>query len=154
MLLTHVVLLPPFKVLLSAINKASLDCFFRHIALFVETITQHACGTTKYLHSPFNTLYLKVQCSTVRPPLVIVSNNSEVDFQQVAVGERLLTILLLYRLVVTVVGELVEVYDFQEKGQSRIWQSRTSPEDLWMYPLQKKGWEGAETTLKMKANKN
>lgn len=44
---------------------------------------------SNFLHSPSNTLYLKVQCSAVRPPLVVVSNSSVVDFQQVAVGEWL-----------------------------------------------------------------
>lgn len=43
-------------------------------------------------HSPVNTLYLKLQCPAVRPPLVVTSNNghSVVDFHQVIVGERLL----------------------------------------------------------------
>ncbi|XP_041802502.1 cilia- and flagella-associated protein 74 [Chelmon rostratus] len=42
--------------------------------------------------SPFNTLYLKLQCPAVQPPLVVISNNgySIIDFQQVAVGERVI----------------------------------------------------------------
>nr|XP_046252850.1 cilia- and flagella-associated protein 74 isoform X2 [Scatophagus argus] len=42
--------------------------------------------------SPFNTLYLKLQCPAVQPPLVVISNNghSIIDFHQVAVGERVI----------------------------------------------------------------
>lgn len=44
------------------------------------------------LHSPINTVYLKLQCPAVQPPLVVVSNHSHnvLDFQQVAVGEFVL----------------------------------------------------------------
>ncbi|XP_061129000.1 cilia- and flagella-associated protein 74 isoform X2 [Syngnathus typhle] len=41
--------------------------------------------------SPLNTVYLKLQCPAVQPPLVVVSSNIRnyaLDFQQVAVGER------------------------------------------------------------------
>ncbi|XP_067384004.1 cilia- and flagella-associated protein 74 isoform X2 [Channa argus] len=40
--------------------------------------------------SPFNTLYVKLQCLAVQPPLVVISNNGNniIDFQQVAVGEK------------------------------------------------------------------
>ncbi|XP_039657369.1 cilia- and flagella-associated protein 74 isoform X5 [Perca fluviatilis] len=40
--------------------------------------------------SPFNTLYLKLQCPAVQPPLVVISNNGQnvIDFHQVAVGEK------------------------------------------------------------------
>ncbi|XP_076597344.1 cilia- and flagella-associated protein 74 isoform X1 [Chaetodon auriga] len=42
--------------------------------------------------SPLNTLDLKLQCPAVQPPLVVISNNghSIIDFQQVAVGERVI----------------------------------------------------------------
>nr|XP_061803034.1 cilia- and flagella-associated protein 74-like [Nerophis lumbriciformis] len=43
--------------------------------------------------SPLNTLYLKLQCPAVQPPLVVVSSNIRnyaLDFQQVAVGERVI----------------------------------------------------------------
>ncbi|KAK2851123.1 hypothetical protein Q5P01_007399 [Channa striata] len=42
--------------------------------------------------SPFNTLYLKLQCLAVQPPLVVISNdgNNIIDFQQVAVGEKVI----------------------------------------------------------------
>nr|XP_057941692.1 cilia- and flagella-associated protein 74 isoform X2 [Doryrhamphus excisus] len=43
--------------------------------------------------SPLNTLYLKLQCPAVQPPLVVVSNNIRhyaLEFQQVAVGERVI----------------------------------------------------------------
>ncbi|XP_035863811.1 cilia- and flagella-associated protein 74 isoform X3 [Sander lucioperca] len=42
--------------------------------------------------SPFNTLYLKLQCPAVQPPLVVISNNGQnvIDFHQVAVGERVI----------------------------------------------------------------
>lgn len=41
------------------------------------------------LSSPFNTLYLKLQCPAVQPPLVAISNNGHnvIDFGQVPVGE-------------------------------------------------------------------
>ncbi|KAF3696620.1 Cilia- and flagella-associated protein 74 [Channa argus] len=40
--------------------------------------------------SPFNTLYVKLQCLAVQPPLVVISNNGNniIDFQQVAVGTQ------------------------------------------------------------------
>lgn len=40
-------------------------------------------------HSHVNTLYLKLQCPAVRPPLVVTSNNRHnvVDFDRVIVGE-------------------------------------------------------------------
>ncbi|XP_051805300.1 cilia- and flagella-associated protein 74 isoform X1 [Acanthochromis polyacanthus] len=40
--------------------------------------------------SPINTLYMKLQCAAVQPPLVVTSNNGHniIDFQQVAVGEK------------------------------------------------------------------
>ncbi|XP_019718484.1 cilia- and flagella-associated protein 74 [Hippocampus comes] len=41
--------------------------------------------------SPLNTVYLKLQCPAIQPPLVVVSSNIRnyaLDFQQVAVGER------------------------------------------------------------------
>lgn len=43
----------------------------------------------QYLHSPCNTLYLKLQCPAVQPPLVVISHNGHniIDFHQVAVGE-------------------------------------------------------------------
>uniref|UniRef100_A0AAX7W772 Abnormal spindle-like microcephaly-associated protein ASH domain-containing protein n=1 Tax=Astatotilapia calliptera TaxID=8154 RepID=A0AAX7W772_ASTCA len=39
--------------------------------------------------SPFNTLYLKLQCPAVQPPLVVISNNgcNIINFHQVTVGE-------------------------------------------------------------------
>ncbi|XP_029292469.1 cilia- and flagella-associated protein 74 isoform X3 [Cottoperca gobio] len=42
--------------------------------------------------SPFNTLYLELQCSAVQPPLVGTSNNGHnvIDFHQLAVGERVI----------------------------------------------------------------
>ncbi|XP_069550165.1 cilia- and flagella-associated protein 74 [Brachyistius frenatus] len=42
--------------------------------------------------SPFNTLYLKLQCPAVQPPLVVISNNghSIIDFHQVALGEKVI----------------------------------------------------------------
>ncbi|XP_051280852.1 cilia- and flagella-associated protein 74 isoform X4 [Dicentrarchus labrax] len=42
--------------------------------------------------SPFNTLYLKLQCPAVQPPLVVISNNGHniIDFHQVAVGEKVI----------------------------------------------------------------
>ncbi|XP_054465778.1 cilia- and flagella-associated protein 74 [Anoplopoma fimbria] len=42
--------------------------------------------------SPFNTLYLKLQCPAVQPPLVVVSNNGNniIDFHRVAVGEKVI----------------------------------------------------------------
>lgn len=42
-----------------------------------------------YLLSPFNTLYLKLQCPAVQPPLVVISNNgcNIINFHQVTVGE-------------------------------------------------------------------
>ncbi|XP_070767007.1 cilia- and flagella-associated protein 74 [Enoplosus armatus] len=42
--------------------------------------------------SPFNTLYLKLQCPAVQPPLVVTSNNGHniIDFHQVAVGEKVI----------------------------------------------------------------
>ncbi|XP_061700894.1 cilia- and flagella-associated protein 74 isoform X2 [Syngnathoides biaculeatus] len=43
--------------------------------------------------SPLNTVYLKLQCPAVQPPLVVVSSNIRnyaLDFQQVAVGERVI----------------------------------------------------------------
>ncbi|XP_061760780.1 cilia- and flagella-associated protein 74 [Nerophis ophidion] len=43
--------------------------------------------------SPLNTLYLKLQCLAVQPPLVVVSNNIRnyvLDFQQITVGERVI----------------------------------------------------------------
>ncbi|XP_054636590.1 cilia- and flagella-associated protein 74 [Dunckerocampus dactyliophorus] len=43
--------------------------------------------------SPLNTLYLKLQCPAIQPPLVVTSNNIRnyaLDFQQVAVGERVI----------------------------------------------------------------
>ncbi|KAM7410971.1 hypothetical protein PAMA_021099 [Pampus argenteus] len=42
--------------------------------------------------SPFNTLYLKLQCPIVQPPLVVTSNNGHnvIDFYQVAVGEKVI----------------------------------------------------------------
>ncbi|XP_026187330.1 cilia- and flagella-associated protein 74 isoform X3 [Mastacembelus armatus] len=42
--------------------------------------------------SPFNTLYLKLQCPAVQPPLVVISNSGHniIDFHQVAVGEKAL----------------------------------------------------------------
>ncbi|XP_029010867.1 cilia- and flagella-associated protein 74 isoform X2 [Betta splendens] len=43
------------------------------------------------LWSPSNTLYLKLQCLAVQPPLVVLSNNgrSVIDFQQVVVGMKI-----------------------------------------------------------------
>lgn len=40
-------------------------------------------------YSHVNTLYLKLQCPAVRPPLVVTSNNRHdvVDFDRVIVGE-------------------------------------------------------------------
>ncbi|XP_062419540.1 cilia- and flagella-associated protein 74 [Pungitius pungitius] len=42
--------------------------------------------------SAFNTLYLKLQCPAVQPPLVVISNSAKnsIDFHQVAVGERVI----------------------------------------------------------------
>ncbi|XP_070696380.1 cilia- and flagella-associated protein 74 [Pempheris klunzingeri] len=42
--------------------------------------------------SPSNTLYLKLQCPAVQPPLVVISNNgnSIIDFHQVAVGDKVI----------------------------------------------------------------
>ncbi|KAI3357114.1 hypothetical protein L3Q82_015582 [Scortum barcoo] len=42
--------------------------------------------------SPCNTLYLKLQCPAVQPPLVVVSHNKHdiIDFHQGAVGERVI----------------------------------------------------------------
>ncbi|XP_067447707.1 cilia- and flagella-associated protein 74 isoform X2 [Thunnus thynnus] len=42
--------------------------------------------------SPFNTLYLKLQCPAVQPPLVVTSNNGHnvIDFNHVAVGEKVI----------------------------------------------------------------
>ncbi|XP_053173341.1 cilia- and flagella-associated protein 74 [Scomber japonicus] len=42
--------------------------------------------------SPFNTLYLKLQCPAVQPPLVVISNNGHnvIDFGQVPVGEKVI----------------------------------------------------------------
>ncbi|XP_061625255.1 cilia- and flagella-associated protein 74 isoform X1 [Phyllopteryx taeniolatus] len=43
--------------------------------------------------SPLNTVYLKLQCPAVQPPLVVVSSNIRnyaLDFHQVAVGERVI----------------------------------------------------------------
>ncbi|XP_056241792.1 cilia- and flagella-associated protein 74 isoform X1 [Seriola aureovittata] len=42
--------------------------------------------------SPFNTLYLKLQCAAVRPSLVVVSNDGHgaIDFHQVAVGQKVI----------------------------------------------------------------
>ncbi|XP_077401217.1 cilia- and flagella-associated protein 74 isoform X6 [Vanacampus margaritifer] len=43
--------------------------------------------------SPLNIVYLKLQCPAVQPPLVVVSSNIRnyaLDFQQVAVGERVI----------------------------------------------------------------
>ncbi|XP_040009856.1 cilia- and flagella-associated protein 74 isoform X3 [Xiphias gladius] len=42
--------------------------------------------------SPFNTLYLKLQCPAIRPSLVVISNNGQniIDFYQVAVGEKVI----------------------------------------------------------------
>ncbi|XP_008283307.1 uncharacterized protein cfap74 [Stegastes partitus] len=42
--------------------------------------------------SPLNTLYMKLQCAAVQPPLVVTSNNGHraVDFHQVAVGEKVI----------------------------------------------------------------
>ncbi|XP_063321127.1 cilia- and flagella-associated protein 74 [Pelmatolapia mariae] len=42
--------------------------------------------------SPFNTLYLKLQCPAVQPPLVVISNNgcNIINFHQVTVGERVI----------------------------------------------------------------
>lgn len=51
----------------------------RRIHVFLATRT----------HSHVNTLYLKLQCPAVRPPLVVTSNNPHniVDFDRVIVGE-------------------------------------------------------------------
>ncbi|XP_072223136.1 cilia- and flagella-associated protein 74 [Leuresthes tenuis] len=40
--------------------------------------------------SPMDTLYLKLRCPAVQPPLVVISNNGHnvIDFHQVVVGER------------------------------------------------------------------
>ncbi|XP_060913194.1 cilia- and flagella-associated protein 74 [Labrus mixtus] len=40
--------------------------------------------------STLNTLYLKLQCPAIQPPLVVISNNGHniIDFHQVAVGEK------------------------------------------------------------------
>ncbi|KAM9752856.1 cilia- and flagella-associated protein 74 [Menidia menidia] len=40
--------------------------------------------------SPMNTLYLKLRCPAVQPPLVVISNNGNnvIDFHQVVVGEK------------------------------------------------------------------
>ncbi|KAE8293192.1 Cilia- and flagella-associated protein 74 [Larimichthys crocea] len=42
--------------------------------------------------SPFNTLYLKLQCPAVQPPLVVISDHGQniIDFYQVAVGEKVI----------------------------------------------------------------
>ncbi|XP_077371028.1 cilia- and flagella-associated protein 74 isoform X3 [Festucalex cinctus] len=43
--------------------------------------------------SPLNIVYLKLQCPAIQPPLVVVSSNIRnyaLDFQQVAVGERVI----------------------------------------------------------------
>ncbi|XP_030589922.1 cilia- and flagella-associated protein 74 isoform X2 [Archocentrus centrarchus] len=42
--------------------------------------------------SPFNTLYVKLQCPAVQPPLVVISNNgcNTINFHQVAVGDRVI----------------------------------------------------------------
>uniref|UniRef100_UPI0037E86F41 cilia- and flagella-associated protein 74 n=1 Tax=Semicossyphus pulcher TaxID=241346 RepID=UPI0037E86F41 len=42
--------------------------------------------------SPLNTLYLKLQCPAVQPPLVVTSNNGSniIDFHKVAVGEKVI----------------------------------------------------------------
>ncbi|XP_061590862.1 cilia- and flagella-associated protein 74 [Cololabis saira] len=42
--------------------------------------------------SPTNTLYLKVHCPALQPPLVVTSNNGHnvIEFQQVVVGEKLI----------------------------------------------------------------
>ncbi|KAF7656333.1 hypothetical protein LDENG_00042830 [Lucifuga dentata] len=42
--------------------------------------------------SPFNTLYLKLQCPAIQPPLVVTGNNGQnrIDFSQVAVGEKVI----------------------------------------------------------------
>nr|XP_020468130.1 cilia- and flagella-associated protein 74 isoform X2 [Monopterus albus] len=42
--------------------------------------------------SPFNTLYLKLQCPAIQPPLVIISNSGHniIDFHQVAVGKKVI----------------------------------------------------------------
>ncbi|XP_075331716.1 cilia- and flagella-associated protein 74 [Odontesthes bonariensis] len=42
--------------------------------------------------SPMNTLYLKLRCPAVQPPLVVISNSGHniIDFHQVVVGERVI----------------------------------------------------------------
>ncbi|KAM6924912.1 cilia- and flagella-associated protein 74 [Xenentodon cancila] len=42
--------------------------------------------------SPINTLYLKLHCPALQPPLVVTSNNGHnvIDFQQVVVGEKVI----------------------------------------------------------------
>ncbi|XP_068589913.1 cilia- and flagella-associated protein 74 isoform X3 [Cebidichthys violaceus] len=42
--------------------------------------------------SPFNTLFLKLQCPAVQPPLVVISSNGKnvIDFHQLAVGEKVI----------------------------------------------------------------
>lgn len=118
----------------------SAKCFTSHCVVQI-IITRLWTFYVKYLHSPFNTVYLKIQCPTVKPPLVVVSNdgNSVVDFQQVAVGEWF------WRnfdgssscLFFPFLNSFTMVYDLQEKRRSRSWHFRTFPVDLWMYPSPK-----------------
>lgn len=63
-------------------------CLKQRVGVVTHTPYFIVCHV-QYLHSPFNTLYLKLQCPAVQPPLVVISNNgySIIDFQQVAVGE-------------------------------------------------------------------
>ncbi|XP_072537127.1 cilia- and flagella-associated protein 74 isoform X2 [Salminus brasiliensis] len=81
-----------------AAGKASLLRSFKErysryvIPCFVSNgdITQQESEEPVY--SPYNTLYLELHCSAVRPLLVVISDNGEttIHFNQVAVGQKVL----------------------------------------------------------------
>jgi len=87
-----------------------------------------------------NTLYLKLRCPAVQPPLVVISNNGHnvIDFHQVVVGKSFLKFLHtvispLYVFCVHIV--LCLCLSLQEKEWLKGLQFRTFQRNLWTYPF-------------------
>lgn len=74
----------------SALIKYSGDLHYFQIPCYISTVREHQDSEIKTTYSIHNTIYLDIICPTVRPEMIVVSNNinKTIDFGKVTIGQK------------------------------------------------------------------
>lgn len=74
----------------NALNNYSGGLYYFQIPCYISTVKEHQESEVKPSYNIHNTIYLDVICPSVKPEMILVSNdiNKTIDFGKVTIGQK------------------------------------------------------------------